>query len=276
MAKKSLYDRIKDVDPKKLEAALAAIDQPVTLSRHEYHKRAGRRKHLTFGVVGDTHIGSKYFDQEALDMFYQHAADRGVDFMLQVGDIVEGQYSKRAGHVYELDAIGYDQQLQAVIDLYPEIEGVKTLFITGNHDETFIKDGGANIGDAIAKYRPDMDYLGHREADLLVGPKGKTTLRILHPGGGTAYAISYKPQKIVESYGGDEKPHALFIGHFHKWEHLFYRNVHVLQAGTFQSQSEFMRVHALAAHKAGTIVSMEVNATGDITRFGTEIVPFYQ
>ena len=36
--------------------------------------------------------------------------------------------------------------------------GITTYFILGNHDETHIRNGGANTGIAIARARPDMKY----------------------------------------------------------------------------------------------------------------------
>ena len=77
---------------------------------------------------------------------------------------------------------------------------------------------------------------------------------MLHPDGGSSYAISYKSQKIVESLEGGVKPEVLHIGHFHKAEYLFYRNIHVFQNGCLQSQSKFMKGKHLSAHRGFWII----------------------
>ena len=271
----TLEDQIKKLNPEQLKAIMKAIDTPISTGVHSYHDKRFKKKHLRIGVIGDTHIGSKYFDQKALEIFVGVCEKENVDFYIQTGDITDGMYNNRPGHIYELTHLGYDAQLKAVTKSFPNT-GKKTFFITGNHDETHIKNAGADIGFAIEKARPDMIYLGPREADLLLGHEKRTRLKLFHPGGGSAYAVSYKPQKIIESFEGGKKPEILVIGHFHKIESLFYRGVNCIQAGTFQSQSEFMRVHALAAHKAGTILDVDMINDGTVTSFKTMVVPFYE
>jgi hypothetical protein len=88
---------------------------------------------------------------------------------------------------------------------------------------------------------------------------------------------SYKAQKIAESYTGGTKPNSLFIGHFHKADFLpSYRNVNVIQAGTFQAQTSFMRTKGLAAHLGGWIVEVDFNKEKSINRFKAEFIAFYE
>ena len=61
------------------------------------------------------------------------------------------------------------------------------------------KTSGAIIGKAISNRRPDLIFVGVEEADILIGSKKKyIKLRLLHPSGGTAYAISYNSQKFAD------------------------------------------------------------------------------
>jgi len=114
------------------------------------------------------------------------------------------------------------------------------------------------------------------EADIVIPSKnGKTTLRLVHPGGGSSYAISYTEQKIVESYSGGEKPDILLVGHYHKAEYSYVRGVHIVQTGTTEDQSPFMRKKRLAAHLGGWIIEFSVDINGAITRFKQEFIPFY-
>jgi hypothetical protein len=114
------------------------------------------------------------------------------------------------------------------------------------------------------------------EADVILkASQGETILRVLHPGGGSAYAISYTSQKIVESYSSGEKPHILLDGHYHKAGYNYIRGVHVVQTGCTQDQTPFMRKKRLAAHLGGWIIEFSVDDQGAITRFKQEFIPFY-
>jgi hypothetical protein len=124
--------------------------------------------------------------------------------------------------------------------------------------------------------RNDLEYLGHLEADIVYkAPEGETTVRLVHPGGGTAYALSYSVQKIVESYVGGEKPQVLLCGHYHKAEYSYVRGVHCVQVGCTQDQTPFMRKKKLQAHLGGWICEIGVGKQGSVTWFKQQFFPFY-
>jgi hypothetical protein len=87
---------------------------------------------------------------------------------------------------------------------------------------------------------------------------------------------SYKPQKIVESFEGGTKPEILHINHYHKMSQMFYRNVHIFQDGTFQSQTPFMMEKGLAAHKGSWLVMYHPDEKGGIVNIETKFIPFYE
>ena len=98
----------------------------------------------------------------------------------------------------------------------------------------------------------------------------------MHPSGGCAYAVSYKSQKIIESYSGGQKPRAVFIGHFHKAEVLpMWRNVRAIQAGCFCSQTPFMIKKPTPAHVGGWIIEDKICKKGT-GRFKSEFISFYE
>ena len=68
-------------------------------------------KTIKFGVISDTHIGSKYGDLVHLKEFYKTAKESGAKFVLHAGDIVDGEGVYR-GQDYEIYAHGFDEQLQ--------------------------------------------------------------------------------------------------------------------------------------------------------------------
>lgn len=91
-----------------------------------------------------------------------------------------------------------------------------------------------------------------------------------------SYAISYKSQRGADAIMGGTKPNILLIGHYHKMEYLFYRNIHILQAGCFQAQTDWMRGKEISAMMGGIIVTMHVSKDGTVNRFQPEFIPEYK
>lgn len=232
-----------------------------------------KQKKLRIGVFGDTHIGSKFYDSDLMKRAAQVFNKEKVDYVIHTGDITEGHYeSKRAGSVFELTEVGGDAQVERAAKELLQIKR-PILAITGNHEHnTFYKLCGFDVGKHIAEKVPNMRYLGNMRGIINL-PFGKK-IEILHPGGGSSYALSYRPQKIVESLEGGTKPDVLLIGHFHKALSFYYRNVHTMMTATLQSQTSFMREHGLAAHKGFYIVDIEVGKNG-ISKFASQFYPAY-
>lgn len=227
---------------------------------------------LRFAIIGDTQLGSKYTQLTHLHNFYDLLAKEGITTVYHTGDMVEG-LKMRVGHEYELYEVSADEMRDDVVKNYPKRDGITTYFITGNHDASIYKQVGFDIGQAISMLRPDMKYLGRDCAVVKLTPN--CTLELRHPWDGTAYALSYKLQKMIEAMESDSKPNILAVGHYHKVEYLFYRNVHALQTGCFQSQTPFTRGKGISTHMGGWIVTVRVDKEGTIQGFGVELVPYY-
>lgn len=230
-------------------------------------------KIIRFGVVSDNHLGSHFTQITLLHEAYRFFKAEGIADVYNPGDLTEGE-NMRPGHAYECYIHGADAHTDEVIRNYPRVDGITTHCILGNHDASFVKHVGLDISRTIAKERPDMRFLGMDQAYIHLTPNCMLELR--HPGGGSAYAISYKPQKIIESMSGGEKPNILLLGHFHKAEYIPYRNVHCVQAGTTQAQSNFMRNHNLAAYMGYWLIEIHVNDDGQINRFKPEFMQCYR
>jgi UDP-2,3-diacylglucosamine pyrophosphatase LpxH len=239
----------------------------------EHHKsKWDGTETIKFAIIGDTQIGSKYTQLTYLNDFYNLCEKEGIHTVYHTGDLTEG-LKMRVGHEYELYTVSADDMRDDVIKNYPKKPGIVTYFISGNHDASIYKQVGYDIGQAIANARPDMKYLGRDCAIVNLTPR--CTLELRHPWDGTAYALSYKVQKMVEAMESDSKPNILAVGHYHKAEYLFYRNVHVLQTGCFQGQTPFTRGKGISVHIGGWIVSVRVDKKGTIQGFAPEFVPFY-
>ena len=234
---------------------------------------------LRFGFVSDTHLGSKFERMDVLNALYDIYAGEGIDTVYHGGNIIDGEcrFNK-----YEIHTQGLTPQVEYCIDNYPKKKGITTYFITGDdHEGWYIQRERINIGEyiemrAYSSMRTDLKYIGHVEADIdLAENEGKSWMRIMHGGGGTAYALSYTPQKIVESYQGGEKPRILLLGHYHKIDYCFPREVHVIQMGCTEDQTIFMRKKKIQAHIGGGILKINRAPDGTINRVNVEYITFF-
>jgi predicted phosphodiesterase len=239
------------------------------------------KSHSKFLVIGDSHIGNIQYKPNLLSHAVKVAKKEKVDFIVHVGDIVDGWYQNRPTSLFEQNAIGMDAQMDMAVKEFKKLEtlGKPFYFITGNHEyNTYMRGAGVEFG-KILEQRLNLEtnveahYLGNGEANLAL-PSG-SIIKLSHPDGGTAYAISYKTQKMIESFTGGEKPNVLLMGHFHKAEYLFDRNIHAFQTGTLCGQTKFMRGKQLPSHTGFWIVDLYTKQGGQVDRISPQFYPAY-
>lgn len=229
-------------------------------------------QHVRFGALTDTHIGHKLSPASRLEQAFEEFRKSRVEFVTHSGDVTEGM-SHRPGHIYELDALGYDAQKAEAIRLLGQWTDAPIYAIDGNHDRWYIKSNGALIVKDIANALPHMSFLGHDEGDISLG--GKATIKLWHGIDGASYALSYRLQKLLESLSGGEKPNILIAGHTHKYTNIFERNVWCLSVGAMQSQTAWMRGKRIAAHVGFCVCDAWVAAAGGVSKFTVTWYPFY-
>jgi hypothetical protein len=199
---------------------------------------------------------------------------------LHAGDVLDG-WRVYKGQEFELHPNGrsWPEQRKMFADGVPDL-GITTIFITGNHDGSFKKLIGLVVGEELSTVRPDWKFIGQDIGDVVLKTKQgqKFTVCLIHPGGGTAYALSYHTQKIIESMAGGQKPDLVGIGHYHKAEWIpAYRNVSAVQAGTFQDQTPFMVQRSIQAHVGGWIITAVLGERKKLTsRVKAEFFGFYE
>jgi len=218
-----------------------------------------------FGGVADTHFGSKYERLDVIESLYDHFYGKGVKTVFHAGNMIEGE-CRMQSHKYDVALYGMDRQINHLVTRYPYRQGMKTYAVHGDdHEGWYGQATGIDMGSAIERAfrhngREDWVDLGFLEADVALknANTGVTSmLRVMHPGGGSAYALSYQPQKLVEHFEGGNKPAVTLLGHYHKMEALNYRNVWIVQVGCCQDQTPFMRKKRLAAHVGGVLLDLE-------------------
>ena len=250
VAKDAIYEEY-GLTKKQLDKVLRAKRQknvkPLQIEIGEEYK---------FGAIADTHLCSKEEKLEALHAFYKMCKDEGVTDIYHAGDVIAGQGVYR-GQEYEIHTFGADNQVAYCAENYPREEGVTTHFILGNHDYIYYQQIGLDVGKAISEKRDDMNYLGVFEADVKVG--NTTLIRLIHPGGGMPYAMSYRMQKYVEQIASGKKPRIIVSGHQHTAMDFFYRNIYVLQAGCFEGQTMLILRKGINPVVGGYIVTVKLS-----------------
>jgi len=226
---------------------------------------------ITFAVVSDTHVGNMMFAKKELEKFYDIIAERGITTVLHVGDLTDGYYIQRPTSIMEQDAVGFSNQLKKFVKDYPRREGITTYAITGNHDYSHMRNGFANMGEAVAAARDDIVYLGHNFGRLYLA-KG-LDVSLIHPVDGASAALSSKLRELIDR-NSNRRSKIMLVGHYHKTAHEKYQGVYGYMVPSFEKKTPFMDDNNLTTDVAGMIFSVHTDKKGNILAIGTEYYDF--
>lgn len=233
---------------------------------------------VRYGLISDTHMGHKCFRPDILQAAVYEFQRKSVEFILLPGDILEGM-SGRDGHILELSHIGATNQLNYAHQQLAQFkQKIYAITAEQSHDGWFSSKGnaGLEVGPELQRRlgKDKFEFMGTDEQDLVLG--NGLRIRMIHPGEGTAYAISYMGQKYLNSLSGGQKPNIVHSGHHHKWLYMFYRNVHFTESGTLEEQTIFMRKKKTPAHLGFAVVDVAVGKQGGVNMFCPQFFPFYE
>ena len=254
----------KEIEPKK----------PLKIDFNKY-----KEIEIPIGVIADTHLGSKYERLDVLNALYDRFESECVETVYHCGNWIEGESRFNKFDIY---ARGFEEQINNFVEKYPQRKNIVTHIVSGDdHEGWYVQREHIDVGKrmeqtAKERGRNDLIDLGYMERDIeFKQPYGKSTVRVIHAGGGSAYAVSYTTQKYAESLQGGEKPSIVLVGHFHKFDYSYPREIHIIQCGTTQDQTPFMRKRKLQAHVGGCILWLKQSEKGIFTSIKVEWTPFY-
>jgi len=161
------------------------------------------------GVISDLRFGSKYEQISKLNDMYRMFAKDGVKYVIITGNLLEGKYSARKEDMFGNSLI-YNtgiSQADHLIEYFPKVEGIETLFITGETDHTW-KD--LNVGKYIESKRSDMTYLGPKSCNVKFNNVSIQVENLKKSG--EAYTIAYPPQKYSRSLACYEDYDIILLG----------------------------------------------------------------
>lgn len=247
--------------------------------KSEMKGNKGEWTHI-FGFTTDNHLCNRHSRLDVLNAAYDHFEQQGITTVFNAGNWIDGEAKFNKTEL--IVAPGLDNQLDYMIDNWPVRNGIETHYIAGSDHEGWHQEReGIEVGRYLQNRaensgRFDLKYLGYSEADVKLSfGSGSSVMRVVHPGGGSAYAISYTDQKRVESYSGGEKPHIELVGHYHKFNYGYPREVHTVQGGCTTDQSLFMRKKRLQAHVGFSVVKIKQDSRGAVSGFSVQWHPFF-
>jgi len=164
---------------------------------------------LCFGVISDTHFGSKYIVQEALESIPLEMVKEGAQFLIHCGDLLDGQNVYPKQYLEQIES-GADEQLALAVKQFP-YTGVKVYGIGGNHDHSFMGLGLDNLK-RFSNLREEFILLGYFQGDIPLTKELK--IKLYHPKGKLAKVRGRSLQNAVDLFLS-ERPAMLFIGHYH-------------------------------------------------------------
>ena len=177
-----------------------------------------RRKSWKFALISDNHFGGKQAQPWFVREVFQEAERRGCSAIFDCGDDLDGSPKMHAGFVFELVLRSAQEQVDFTAEVLGESQ-VPIYGVGGNHPGSWFKDSGINTSRMLAERLDNYTDLGPIEG-WVAGPNDDPNFMLLHhPGDGTSYAISYKPQKLAEYLVTENRrvPTGFCaIGHYHK------------------------------------------------------------
>lgn len=232
--------------------------------------------------LSDIHIGSSTFLNEEFDRFIhwingdfgddeQREIANNVKYVVVAGDIVDG-IGVYPHQDKELTIKDIHQQYEEAARLFGDISHVKVIIAPGNHDASRLAEPQPAIPEDYAKGLYELNNLefvsnpalvsldgikvliyhgrsfddmamtvkgmSHQQSDLIM--KELLEKRHLAPiyGERTPLASEIEDHLVIE-----EIPDVFHTGHVHINSYKRYKGVHLINSGTFQSQTEFQKIY---------------------------------
>lgn len=183
------------------EAFVVINDHPDFSKENSYHIEEDIDETTKIAVIADLRFGSKHEQIAILNDMYKKFAESGVKYVLIAGNLIEGIYTGNNALVFGRSLITNDAlgQVNHLIEFFPKVEGIKTLFITGKNEHKCSKK--LNVGEYIAREREDMIYLGPKSCTVFFN---NVSFKLEQLKKGDAYTIAYPQQKYIRSMSSYE------------------------------------------------------------------------
>jgi predicted phosphodiesterase/AraC-like DNA-binding protein len=221
------------------------------------------KRRLRVGVVSDTHFGSDGALKDELKHFVDVAYDEyGVRTILHCGDILAGNRVYK-GQEAEVTHWGCDAQVGDAVANLPKRKNLEWYGILGNHDASFIKLAGIDVGEKLADKRSDFNYIGALKEKIIING---IEIELAHLKS-SAHARSYSLEKhVYRTYSKSNQPQALFCGHKHANGYFEVQRIHTFLVPCFEDPSLHLQYCDFQASIGGLIVDFVLDEYANIVR----------
>lgn len=231
-----------------------------------------------FLILSDSHIGGRQAQPWFLKEMFQEAEKRKCQAVLHCGDHIDGSPKMHKGFEYELSLLSCDQQVDFTVEIYRQSQ-VPIFAVTGNHDGSFFKDSGINVGRLLEERLDNFKHLGPISG-WIAGPNDDPNfIRLSHPGDGCSYALSYKDQKMAEYLVlEDSKVPTGFhmTGHYHKMNYMRGPlGAKYLLVPSSCARTDFMKAKKLVNWAGAFFIEFTIDKHGKLDRCVVEDIPLY-
>jgi len=224
---------------------------------------------LRFGVISDTHFGSKYIVLEALERLPFELKKEGAQFFLHCGDLLDGQNVYPKQYLDQIET-GADEQLALAVKQFPNF-GLRIYGVGGNHDHSFMKLGLDNLK-RFCSLREEFTLLGYFQGDIPLTKELK--IKLYHPKGKLAKTRGRSLQHPVDLFL-TERPALLFIGHYH-FAYLAQRHFDIwaFLIPSFQRTTPYLVSQTMKSHVGATLITVEIKDDGALGPISWKFYPW--
>ena len=216
------------------------------------------KDHVVLGLIGDTHLGSKYDDIDSLNRAYDIFDTKNVDVVFHSGYLVDGLVST-GDYFKELKETTYDGQLYYAIDRYPKYSG-KTFSVSGNHDDYWHVLTGKEIIKDISEEREDIVYLGSSRRIISING---LKLIVLHGKFSKRNPIN-NIYEYVDNISNDINPNIIHSGHYHTGKYVVYSGIEMFRTGAFMKQNPHDMKHGLLNDNSLFLIDVYFDDYGNV------------
>ena len=148
------------------------------------------KKYFKALAIADNHIGHNRDNPKYLDMIYDYCVKNHIHFVFHCGDLLHGdkQYKRTP-----------EEQIEFLLNKYPNCDETTTFYAFGNHEESFVKELGIDLKTVIENGREDIIPLGF----------GEKSIRL----------VNVDDDLIISHDGMFNKPYGIHLaGHSHRYK----------------------------------------------------------
>ncbi len=128
-------------------------------------------------VISDLHIGEENSDIKLADKVYEYAAKKGINIIINCGDIIEGDYTSEKKVISE-----FVDQIDYFLEKYPYDKNINNFILLGNHDRHSLTNNGFDLATCIKNSRYDMIPVGYGNGNIKVKNDNILLYHKLHEG----------------------------------------------------------------------------------------------